>query len=234
VLDIHLPDREIKSFVSQKVSGIRGEPVVSTADEPVLREDVLCVAQPAAPRSKGAAGTKRSTILANPDEFSAVVLERKIKQLWKKSSELVMQANRLSKAAKKSSGKDHTVLMLVAATGSGHNVVSGRRSTSEYGTPLTSAVMPSPASRRVLVRQMTTLLVTVADPDRAMQRTFQHAIDEMDVEPTDRERVEILCDDKHLDSSWMVAASTDQVAAERASIPTSQGVNDSAMVLFGL
>lgn len=81
---------------------------------------------------------------------------------------------------------------------------------------------------------MRTLLVTVADPDRAMLRTFQHTIDEMDVEPTDRERVEILCDDKHLGSSWMVAASTDQVAAERASIPTSEEVNDSAMVMFDL
>jgi hypothetical protein len=148
-LDIHLPDSEIKLFVSQTVAVIRGEPVVSAVDEPVRREDVLCVAQPPAPRSRGAAGATLSAVLANPEEFTAVILERKIKELWHKCSELAVQANLLSKAAKKSSGKDHTKLMLVAATGSGHNVVSGPRSTSEYGTPLTSAVMPSPASRKV-------------------------------------------------------------------------------------
>jgi hypothetical protein len=99
-LDIHLPDSEIKLFVSQTVAVIRGEPVVSAVDEPVRREDVLCVAQPPAPRSRGAAGATLSAVLANPEAFTAVILERKIKKLWHKSSELAVQANLLSKAAK--------------------------------------------------------------------------------------------------------------------------------------
>jgi hypothetical protein len=105
-LDIHLPDSEIKLFVSQTVAVIRGEPVVSAVDEPVRREDVLCVAKPPAPRSRGAAGATLSAVLANPEAFTAVILERKIKEFWKRCSELAVQANRLSKAAKKSSGKD--------------------------------------------------------------------------------------------------------------------------------